>query len=258
MFQAQYISNAAFNLLFFAGKYASSFSHQSMISRLSSGARTSCWVHVPIFCQTSFAKEQCSIRCPVVSCSWLQREHIGLQGHCRAINLSAVSNLHCTSSHAKNLCLPSASAFQIELPLKYSLRFGSTRSRSNRALTKLGRGSVQMTGWSKSLCRPDLASSWAHILYPRGTWATLTRNKCRDNRTRASLKIIPPGAWSNVFDVRAFTRLVESVSSATLLARLRSPPRRETEHRRGVDGELSPPVKLRPELGAQQTHHLSL
>ena len=97
-----------------------------MISRLSSGARTSCWVHVPIFCQTSFAKEQCSIICPAVFCSWLQREHIGLQGHYRAINLSVVSNLHCTSSHAKNLCLPSASAFQIELPSRlYHLKSSS-------------------------------------------------------------------------------------------------------------------------------------
>jgi hypothetical protein len=70
------------------------------MEELNSGTLMSPCVQSDSLCHTSFAKQQCKIRCSAVSCSWLQKEQMGSHGHWRLLRLSAVRSLDWTSNHA--------------------------------------------------------------------------------------------------------------------------------------------------------------
>ena len=118
-FQVVYISKAATEHFCDCGKgNRLRLHHSSTFSDGSSGIVTEPAVQLLTSSQTCLAKGQCKHRWAPVSLSWSQRTQFCSHGQFLASNLSAVKILVWTSSHAKNLCFPSAYARQIDCASK--------------------------------------------------------------------------------------------------------------------------------------------
>jgi hypothetical protein len=119
-------------------------------------------------------------------------------------------------SHKNSLASPRKMFFLTSLLSLYSLMFGPAESRTTKPFTKLGRGSNQTCGWSRSQSKLKRANSWAHLLDDQRTCKTCTEIKHNLIKSLASLYKTEVGHRSISSDCRAFTVTIESVSKINL------------------------------------------